>query len=355
MSRERAPLGPTLMAKAAKTSVECIEQLVRERYGLSVRAERLLAERDEIFKLQDVESRIFILKLTSALEAPIETDFLTQALLHVARTDAELPTPRLVSATDGQVAFRAPWGDEHAPTVRLFSYLPGQPLHSAPRSITQTAALGSVLARLGLALREFRHPGEARVLDWNVSRAGRVMPLLEAIYDPARRALAANCMTHFTDDIEPRLLGLRHQVVHNDFNPHNVLVDAADPDRVTGIIDFGDIVHTALVNDVAIGASYLLTLGAQPLEYPLTFVAAYHAVCPLLPCELDLLYDLMAARLAMTVAITGWRARRDPANRAYITKNTGLASSGLELLATLDRKQTARLFRRACNVEDLPG
>lgn len=354
MSRERTPLGATLMAKPAKTSIECIEQLVLERYGLSVRAERLLAERDEIFKLEDVESRAFILKLTSALEAPAATDFVTQALLHVARTDAELPTPRLLNTTDGQVAFRAPWGDETAPTVRLFSYLPGQPLHLVPRSLTQTAALGAVLARLGLALQEFRHPGEGRILDWNVSRAARVMPLLEAIYDPGRRALAANCMMHFTDDIEPRLPGLRQQVVHNDLNPHNVLVDAADPDRVTGIIDFGDIVHTALVNDVAIGACYLLTLGAQPLEYPLVFVAAYHAVCPLLPFELDLLYDLMAARLAMTVAITAWRARRDPANRAYITKNTGLAWNGLELLARLDRKQTACLFRRACNVEDLP-
>jgi 4-aminobutyrate aminotransferase-like enzyme/Ser/Thr protein kinase RdoA (MazF antagonist) len=337
------------MASVPRTPVADIETLVRERYGLSVRAERLFAERDEIFKLQDDAGLTFILKLTSALEAPTATDFITQALLHVARTDAELPTPRLLIARDGEVAFRAPWGDASAPTVRLFSYLPGQPLHQAPRSLAQTAALGAVLARLGIALRSFRHPGEDRALDWDVSRAGQVIPLIDAIDDPARRALAAGFMSRFTADVEPRLRQLRRQVVHNDLNPHNVLVTASDPDRLAGIIDFGDIVRTALVNDVAIGASYLLTVGAQPVEHPLAFVAAYHAVCPLMPAELDLIYDLMAARLAMTVAITEWRARREPANRSYITKNTGIAWNGLELLAQLDRKHSALQFRQACN------
>jgi 4-aminobutyrate aminotransferase-like enzyme/Ser/Thr protein kinase RdoA (MazF antagonist) len=342
------------MARAAKTPVERIERLVREHYGRSVRAERLLAERDEIFKLEDAEGEIFILKLTSALEDALRTDFLTQALLHVARTDSTLPTPRLICAADGLAAFRAPWGDEAAPTVRLFSYLPGQPLHTAARSVAQTAALGGALARLGLALQTFRHPGEDLALDWDVSRAAQVIPLLDAIDDPERRALAVTCMKRFTTDVQPRLRELRRQVVHNDLNPHNVLVDATHPEQVVGIIDFGDIVRTALINDVAIGASYLLPLGEAPLDHPLVFVASYHAVRPLLPVELDLLHELMTARLAMTVAITEWRARRDPANCAYITKNTGLAWQGLERLAQLDRKQAAQLFRHACNMEERP-
>jgi Ser/Thr protein kinase RdoA (MazF antagonist) len=339
------------MARAGTTPVERIERLVGERYGRSVRAERLLAERDEIFKLEDADGQLFILKLTSALEDPLRTDFLTQALLHVARTDSTLPTPHLICATNGRAAFRAPWGDAAAPTVRLFNYLPGQPLHTAKRSVAQAAALGGALARLGLALQTCRHPGEDMALDWDVSRAARVTPLLDAIDDPDRRALVVTCMRRFTTDVEPRLRELRRQVVHNDLNPHNVLVDATHPEQVVGIIDFGDIVRTALINDVAIGASYLLPLGEAPLDHPLVFVAAYHSVRPLLSVELDLLYELMTARLAMTVAITQWRALRDPANRVYITKNTGIAWKGLERLAQLDGTQAAELFHDACNVK----
>jgi hydroxylysine kinase len=344
-------LDPTLVARVPKTPVAHIEALAYEHYGLSVHAERLRAERDEIFKLKHGDGRLFILKLTSALEEPAATDLLTRALLHVERADPTLPTPRLISATDGRVAFRAPWGGESAPTVRLFSYLTGQPLYMAPRGLAQTAALGAMLARLGLALRAFGHAGDDRPLDWDISRAANAIPLLDAIEDASQRARVATYMTHFASNVEPRLRELRRQVIHNDLNPHNVLVDSASPERVVGVIDFGDIVRTALVNDVAIGASYLLQLGVSPLDYPLMFVAAYHAVSPLLPEELDLLYDLMAARLALTVAITEWRARRDPGNRAYITKNTGIAWDGIARLASLERERVAHLFRQTCNLE----
>lgn len=353
MTIESSPLAPALLAPApSSTSIDQIQHLVAARYGQSVHAKRLRAERDEIFELQADSGERFILKLTSALEDPLRTDFQTQALLHVTRTDATLPTPRLILTTDGVAAFKAPWGEEAAPTVRLFSYLPGQPLYAAFRSVTQSAALGETLARLGLALRSFQHPGAELPLDWDVSGAAQKIPLLDAVQDRARRGLALSCLSHFAAHVQPVLHQVRWQVVHNDFNPHNVLVDTAHPDRLTGVIDFGDSVRTALVNDVAIGACYLLPLGNEPLDHPLAFVAAYHRVSALLPLELDLIYDLMAARLALAVAISEWRALRDPANRAYITKNTGTSWQGLERLAQLDRQHAASLFRRACEMEN---
>jgi 4-aminobutyrate aminotransferase-like enzyme/Ser/Thr protein kinase RdoA (MazF antagonist) len=347
-SGEPARLGALLTEKVPQSPVAAIEAVVRDRYGFAVRAERLQAEREEIFRLTSSDGRLFILKLTSALEDPDATDLITQALLHVARADATLPTPRLVLTTDDRSFCRAPWVGENAPTIQLFTYLSGQPLHSAPRSVVQASALGSMLARLDLALRTFRHPGENRAIDWDISRASKLVPLLDEVDGVAQRTLAASVLNRFTSHVEPRLSSLRHQSIHNDFNPHNLLVDEADADRIAGILDFGDMVRTALVHDVAIGASYLLALGSTPLEYPVAFVSAYHAVCPLLAEELDLLYDLMATRLAMTVAITEWRARRNPHNRAYITKNTALAWAGLEQLARLSREEAARQFHRAC-------
>ena len=54
--------------------------------------------------------------------------------------------------------------------------------------------------------------------------------------------------------------------------------------------------------------SYQLDDSCDPLATVVEFVEAYHQVLPLERAELDILYDLIRARLVMTVAITEWRA-----------------------------------------------
>ena len=47
---------------------------------------------------------------------------------------------------------------------------------------------------------------------------------------------------------------LPRQVVHNDGHAGNLLRTDESSDRVTGLIDFGDLVHTVTVADVAVSA-----------------------------------------------------------------------------------------------------
>ena len=57
---------------------------------------------------------------------------------------------------------------------------------------------------------------------------------------------------------------LPRQVVHNDGHAGN-LVRADEPsDRVTGLIDFGDLVHTVTVADVAVSAASLVPHQPDP-------------------------------------------------------------------------------------------
>jgi hydroxylysine kinase len=343
-----SPLSPTLTMRAAETALDRVEQLVRDGYGLTVQAERLSAERDEIFKLRDTESRYYTLKVAHAQEDAGAIDFETRALLHVSERDPQLPTPRLIPTLAGRHVLAPEWGDSAPPAIRLFGWLHGVPLSVARRSLTQVATLGALLARLGKALSDFQHPMQGRHMDWDLRHTRRLVPLLDALPDSPRRKLAVRVMDAFMERVSDQLERLRSQVIYNDLNPHNVLVDSRNQEQVTGIIDFGDIAYTALINDAAIGASYLCVLGDTPLEYSLQFIRAYHEVTPLQPQELSLLYDLMAARLVMTVAITEWRASRNPQNRAYILKNTGLAWAGLERLSQVDPERTTGQFIDAC-------
>jgi Ser/Thr protein kinase RdoA (MazF antagonist) len=116
--------------------------------------------------------------------------------------------------------------------------------------------------------------------------------------------------------IESQLPHLRHQIVHNDLNPLNILVDPTDEDRVTGVIDFGDMTHTALIADVAICAAELISPEClapdEAHESILDVTSAYHACMPLLQSELALVGALVAARLLMTLVIHEWHVQRNP-------------------------------------------
>ena len=56
-------------------------------------------------------------------------------------------------------------------------------------------------------------------------------------------------LDRYDDAVAPRWSALRAQVIHSDLTADNVLAD--DDGLITGIIDFGDLSHSALVVDLA--------------------------------------------------------------------------------------------------------
>ena len=106
--------------------------------------------------------------------------------------------------------------------------------------------------------------------------------------------------------------------MHGDFNLDNLLLD--EQGRITGILDFGDCCHTALAADVAVAVASFLR-GRPPEDaFRVARIAldGFASRLPLEPLELELLGDLVAARLAAIVSISAWRSRRFPDNAAYI-------------------------------------
>ena len=63
---------------------------------------------------------------------------------------------------------------------------------------------------------------------------------------------------------------------------------------------------------------------AEPdlLAPALDLIAGYHATTPLTAGELDLLPDLILARIVARIVISEWRAERFPDNRGYVLRNT---------------------------------
>src|ERR671925_1423789 len=287
-------------------SADEVAAIARELFDVRGEVVDLGSERDQTFLVGDQ-----VLKISNTGEDPAVLDLEAKALAHIERVDPELPIARL----RGSGVYESPDGTHF---VRLFERRPGR---SGVRDVADDAvfAFGATDARLNLALRGFFHPAAERELLWNPGQAARLRPLVAAIPDAARRKMVERVLDRYLERVFSRWAYLPAQVVHGDFTLDNVLVD--ERGRVSGITDFGDISFATRAGDLAIALSSLLRVGAGDELFRLARIAidGYSSRIPLEDDELDLLGDLLAARLAALVTISAWRVARYPENTEYIT------------------------------------
>ena len=318
------PAGHLLSLPPPRLSAQALGVLAATHWGLTGTLHPLTSERDQNHRL-DTASASFILKLANPAEPAALTAFQTEALLHCAAQAPDLPTPRVIPARDGRTIIPTLDG-----ALRLFSWLPGTPLAHLPRTTGLARSIGNALGQLDAVLASFQHPAADHHLLWDIRNAHDLTPLIPALPEDLRPRITA-ALARFTGQTAPALATLPRQVIHGDFNPHNLLADPGNPTRLTGILDFGDMTLSHRICDLAVAASYLIDPVDPPsLLIPLT--QAYHQANPLTESELRLLPDLITARLVTTLVISAWRAARYPENAPYILRNAPTSRAGLAAL-----------------------
>jgi 4-aminobutyrate aminotransferase-like enzyme/Ser/Thr protein kinase RdoA (MazF antagonist) len=319
----RSDLG-VLEATPPAFTCEEASAIAQELFGISGPARDLGSERDQTFLIDGAPGGV--LKISNQGEAPDTLDLEVMALRHIAAADQDLPVahqlPRLgadgaPAVDDYRPRFAGPDGEHF---VRMFERLHGRStVGGGELDDAATVAYGATTARLARAMRGFFHPAAGRKLLWDTQHASDLRPLVESIPDPARRVIIERILDRFDECVKPRFGQLRAQVVHGDLALDNTLLD--DRGRIVGIVDFGDIAHTSLVTDLAAALSSGLR-GRDPgdvLRGARLFLDGYQSVTPLEPLELEVLADILQARMAVTVTISAWRVLRYPENAEYIT------------------------------------
>jgi 4-aminobutyrate aminotransferase-like enzyme/Ser/Thr protein kinase RdoA (MazF antagonist) len=277
-----------------------VAAIAAELFGLEGEVRDLGSERDQTFMVGEG-----ILKISNTGEDPAILDFEAKALLHIERVDPELPIARIKAS-----------GEQNGHFVRLFQRMPGR---SGARDLDDDAVFdfAAVNARLTLALRGFFHAAAGRDLLWNPGQAPRLRPLVGSIREAGRRQIVERVLDRYEARVLPRFDFLPAQIVHGDFTLDNVLVDEAG--RVSGITDFGDLGFGTRAGDLAIDLCSILRVGGEePFRTARIAIDGYQSRIPLEDDELELLGDLLFARLAALVAISAWRVERYPENAEYI-------------------------------------
>jgi Ser/Thr protein kinase RdoA (MazF antagonist) len=167
---------------------------------------------------------------------------------------------------------------------------------------------------------------------WDDLQVATVRPLLGFVEDPESRALVDRWLTRAESRTVPTLERLRSQVIHNDLTRDNVLFD--ERQDVSAILDFGDVVETAFVCDLANMLAALLGERPDFLAVAEAAIPGYVAVTPLTDAELEVLADVVAARAVADIVVSEWRKVQHPENAEYITH---WEAGSWVILETLDK------------------
>jgi 4-aminobutyrate aminotransferase-like enzyme/Ser/Thr protein kinase RdoA (MazF antagonist) len=321
--------------------LERVEQL----YGIhAAQASGLPSERDQLLLLEDSSAGAVVVKVSNRAESAHTLAMENGALRHLAAVDPGLPVPRSVTTHTGEPLGSITDGEGHEHLMRVLTVVPGQPIEGRPVSCALAGRIGAVCARIAVGLQGYFHPDAGRRIAWDIriERAADADP-----DDPVGRLL-----TVARSRIHPALAAtyaLPSGVHHGDVTLSNVLSDGSD--TVTGVVDFGDMHHTAAVCDLATSLTSVLrnTSPVQPAtwwELAGAHLDGYQRVRPLQPAEAALLGHLVLARLVTTLDISRKRVNEHPENRRYILQYDASTERLLGELVELGDEELAHRFSR---------
>jgi 4-aminobutyrate aminotransferase-like enzyme/Ser/Thr protein kinase RdoA (MazF antagonist) len=323
--------------------------LGRRLFGLDAEASALPSERDQNFVLQTAAGDRFVLKIANSTDDRTLLEAQNAALTHVAR--ASTLCPRVIPTIDGhEIAEISPApGIRHF--VRLLTWLPGMPLGSLDEHPPELlASLGAAVAELDSALAGFDHPAIHRDFYWDLAKGLTIVrDHAPAIPDPSLRALVQELARRIDARDGPRFAGLRRAAAHNDPNDYNILVDLPpEGGNYRGsvrILDFGDIVHTYAIADLAIAVAYAILGKHNPLEAAVAVVRGYQQARPLDDDEIASLFGLVLLRLCTSVAVAARQQTQRP-DDAYLGISQAPIARTLPILAALDFDAVESAFRQ---------
>jgi 4-aminobutyrate aminotransferase-like enzyme/Ser/Thr protein kinase RdoA (MazF antagonist) len=341
---------------APQFDIAAAEALAEREFQIVGRAEPLPSERDQNFRLTTAAGEAFVLKIANATESREILEFQDAALEHLAKRRPQLAIPRVWRSVSGEPILTTTDREGRRHLVRMLRWVPGVLLADVrPHTRELLTSLGRRVAETNLAFEGFSHTAMRRPLQWNLLGTPWIAGELGRFDNRNHSALVERVISRFECHLAPESGRLRQQVIHNDWNDYNVLVS---PERsaareVIGVVDFGDMVWSPVVADLAVACTYAMLGKADPLAAAAAIVRGFHEVLPLDDSEREVLLDLVRSRLAISVTMSACQSAAAPEN-VYLRVSQAQAWSLLERLDSVAPAWARTVFRHACGLPSCP-
>ncbi|WP_241478949.1 phosphotransferase [Psychroserpens jangbogonensis] len=229
---------------------------------------------------------------------------------------------------------------------RVLTFLDGDFLGDVKHTPSLIESIGAFAAQLNLQLLKLNnYVLKARQWEWDLQYLQLNKKYIQDIEEASDRHLVSYFFQQYELHVAPKLPELRKSIIHNDVNEWNTLIKN---NTVSGLIDFGDLAHSPLINELAIAITYACYDKDEPLEWAIHLVKGYHKVLPLEEKELDILYYLIAGRLCTSLCNAAHSKKINPEN-VYASSSEKNALKMLHHWITINPIKAKNEFYKAAN------
>ncbi|WP_224489875.1 aminotransferase class III-fold pyridoxal phosphate-dependent enzyme [Robertkochia flava] len=331
---------------------EEVKSLLLENYGIKGEIRRLDGELDLNFMVLTEGQPEYLFKVTHFDASSAFLDFQVALLEHLSTQD--LPSPAIIPTLQNESCGWFTDTSGQSRQFRLLTWMPGR-LWSQVNPVTDHLrySLGKVAGKLTRSLRGFAHTESYRSLEWDIAQ-GAWTEEHHGLFSGAQR----KCIEYFQQMFREQAgayRDLRKAVVHNDVNDNNIVVtqDIYNPE-VYALIDFGDAVHTQIINDLAVCCVYAIMECNDPLAAAIPIIRGYHENFPLQEKELEQLYMAIGMRMVISLTKSAINKVAEPEN-AYLTISEGPLWILMEKWHAISADFAHFVFRSACGYDPHPN
>ncbi|WP_196140493.1 aminotransferase class III-fold pyridoxal phosphate-dependent enzyme [Aliikangiella sp. G2MR2-5] len=353
LNQDQSPNNSNPLSNSPALSIQDIRALIAEHFNLEGELSELPSYCDLNRLLITDSGDKFVIKIANPLQDKSSLDFENQAMTLLSQKLKEISVPELlVSKKTGAalVAVQDQLGRNCF--MRVISFLEGDLWAKQTIDSPQYfSSLGKALANTDKVLKSFKHPQSHRFLIWDLRNASSVIRShVEAIKGEDNNKTIQQILNEFETLVVPLMAELPEQIIHNDANDYNLLVNP-EQKMVSGLFDFGDMVHTFRIAELAIAAAYAL-MSQDEIEQPLTnLVVSYHQNNPLTAQEIEVLLSFIKARLAVSLCMSSYEYQQNPENDYLLVSQNG-AWETLKKLNTIDPVSLKLKLKFQCGLSE---
>ncbi len=283
----------------------------------------------------------YVIKLASNQTSIDEIELENAAMQHLQNKALTIATPDVILSKNNNTILDYQIPEEKGTRkLRVVSFLAGT-LYSQSDSQDQNLqySLGVLVAQMAEALKDFDHTAAKRKLSWDIAQLLDLEKYLRYFHGEQQQILLRTFI-EFKQICYPQLIILPKQIIHNDANIHNLIVkEIKNKLYCSGIFDFGDLVYTQRICELAIAMTYALFNCDDIMHASKTMVSGYRSFTKLQHDETKILYYLIKARLLQSLLNSGQSLDKNPDN-TYLNISTVPAWELLKKLNNID----AQLF-----------